>query len=390
MTVLRLLGNLDPAVGGPPVSSVNSCIAAARAGVETVAAFPFDPVAPEADRPSVERLHAAGIATQRFPAPAMARSAALGWGVGLGLTRWFRANRRRFDIVHCHAAWQWMSFLAALSRGPALVLTPHEALTAFDVAQTTRAPMKLAKSILKPILVRGFDRIVMSSSLEARDSLGAGRDAAKAVVVHHPVHDERGAALPSPRAAPLTAGRLRLGFLGRLHAKKNVDVLIRALGTLPAGVTLSVGGDGPAEMRAGLRRLAGECGVGDRIDWLGFVADGDKKGFFAAIDVLVMPSAYECFGMAAAEALVHGVPVIVATRTGIAEIVRQYDCGCVIAPEVAALDRELLMLLDRPERLAGYSTGAVSAALGALSFATHGRALNDCYDALLDDTAAGA
>ena len=42
MKVLRLIGSLDPRHGGPPVSSLNSCIAVQRAGAETTFAFPVE------------------------------------------------------------------------------------------------------------------------------------------------------------------------------------------------------------------------------------------------------------------------------------------------------------------------------------------------------------
>ena len=71
-------------------------------------------------------------------------------------------------------------------------------------------------------------------------------------------------------------------------------------------------------------------GLAGRVRLLGFVAPRDRAAFFAAVDVLVMPSTYECFGMVAAEALSAGLPVIVTPQTGIAEIVRAHEAGVIV------------------------------------------------------------
>ena len=104
---------------------------------------------------------------------------------------------------------------------------------------------------------------------------------------------------------------LRLGFLGRLHQKKSLSLLIKAPPKGDTNISLTIVGIDPEE--EALKTKANALGITDRINWLGFVRD--KEAFFEQIDILVMPSEYECSGMAANEA-------IASYKTGIDEIIK--------------------------------------------------------------------
>jgi glycosyltransferase involved in cell wall biosynthesis len=386
MKVLHLVGGLDPGHGGPPVVAVNSCIAAQRQGIHTTLVYGFDPARKDEIAPALARLGREGASTVGLPYSKILRGAARSWGVCPALPRWLLANRRRFDLVHCHGAWQASAALTLILVAPAdqpCVLTAHESLTEFDIRQSSRQVSGLAKRTLRPLWLRGFDGVIVASAIEARDSApprSAGR--ARITIIPHPVFDERSGPA-APRGGPLRAGALRIGFLGRLHPKKNVGLLIRALPSLPAEVTLAVAGEGPE--REALQALAQEVGVAPRIDWLGFIGENAKERFFADIDVLAMPSAYECFGVAAAEAMAAGVPVIVSSETGVAEIVARGEAGIVVAASVESLLAALVGAMASPDRLTTWSTQAIAAAQSCFSFAAHSAALRRCYERLLGE-----
>jgi hypothetical protein len=154
-------------------------------------------------------------------------------------------------------------------KGPATALTPHESLTKFDIAQSPNALTKFLKPRLKARFLKKFDLFVMSSSLEARDSLPADIAASpRNAVISHPVYDDISHTL-SARTTTFSDTPLRLGCLGRLHQKKNLSLLIEALPKLDANVSLTIAGIGPEE--EALKTKAGALGVGSRINWLGFI-----------------------------------------------------------------------------------------------------------------------
>ena len=387
MRGLRIIGGLDPAFGGPSVSSVNAAIAAQRAGIETTVVFPVgdDDAGIAVVR---ERLMREGIETLTFPLLRRPAGLARRFGLCPAIGRWLRSARAQFDVVHCHGAWVLPTLSVYCGAGrsaPATVLTPHESLTDFDIGQSRNAVTRIAKRWLRPRYLTRFDLVVFASMLEARDSVPAGlAGRAATAVIAHPVFDER-AHRPMPRRAVGESDHLRIGFIGRLHAKKNVDVLVRALARLPETVRLIVAGDGPEA--AGLRALAGASGVGSRVEWLGFVQGADKAMFFRRIDVLAMPSDYECFGVAAAEAMAEGLPVLVSPRTGVAEVVEAHGGGLIVAPEANAIAAALETLLHNPDSVPQYAARAAEAAERAFSFAAHGALLRRAYENLRGEAA---
>lgn len=107
-------------------------------------------------------------------------------------------------------------------------------------------------------------------------------------------------------------GRLHLMFLGRIVPIKAIDQLIAAIPKICGqAVDLDVYGSGDVNYLESLRALALAQGCNDRVHFRGHVQDDGKRAAFARADICILPSHSENFGMAVAEALAHGVPVVV-------------------------------------------------------------------------------
>lgn len=114
---------------------------------------------------------------------------------------------------------------------------------------------------------------------------------------------------PAPASPPV------IGALGRLHPVKGFDVLLRAAAMLrDRGVdfTLRIAGDGP-ELQA-LRDLRGELGLAGRVEFCGWLSE--PEAFISGLDLFVVPSRYEAFGLVLAEAMAAGVPVVASDLKG--------------------------------------------------------------------------
>jgi glycosyltransferase involved in cell wall biosynthesis len=246
---------------------------------------------------------------------------------------------RRFDVVHADGCWEPICILAILvarTRGVINVVTPHETLTENELRRT-RSMMRLAiKRLLRFYYAFMADCIVYSSPLEQRDSLRHSNP----VVIAHPVYDDvdgdRPAEFRSGFAAP---GRIQFGYLGRFHPKKKLEDIVTAA-VKTANVSLLVAGGGPKDYEDKIRLLA--CGNGN-VTWPGFVTKDRREEFFRTIDFLVLASEYECFGMAAAEALVRGIPVIVTEAVGVAEDVKRTNGGFLVEGGVDSLVKVFTM-----------------------------------------------
>ncbi|MBJ7328683.1 MAG: glycosyltransferase [Solirubrobacteraceae bacterium] len=377
---------LDPEAGGPPNSATNSTVAVGRRGVATTFVFTGDARSQVSTRPARERMAEVGARTLLFPRPPRFEHQAGYWGVSLPLVVWLIRNIRRFDIVHLHYVWTLSTVTAAIAgalTGRRVVLTPHESLTRFDIdVESGSTPKKLAKLAIRSLIMRCVDVVVTASELEHDDSLEPGEHG---VVIPHAVVDQAiTEATPEPASPPLT-----IGFLGRLASKKNVDVLLEALAALPfEDARLVVCGDG--DDRSRLEAIAADLQVTDRVDWRGHVTPSGRRALFDECHFTVMASSYEGFGMAAAEALAAGVPVIVSDRTGLAPVVREFNAGTIVEhSDVQSLVAGVLELSTEEERRPRRAA-AVQAAQARLSYEAHGRALERVYRDLVHDEPADA
>lgn len=139
--------------------------------------------------------------------------------------------------------------------------------------------------------------------------------------------------------------RGRLGFLGRLAADKEVDLLLAAAPAIAraTGARVVIAGDGP---QAPAVRAAADRG---EVEAVGLVAAADVPAFLASLDALVVPSRYESFGLAAAEALAAGTPIVTADRGGAAELAARSGAGVTFAAgSPAALAAAAIGLLGEP------------------------------------------
>ena len=304
--------------------------------------------------------------------------------ISRALTRWLGSRAsHRFDIVQVHSPWTGgcgvASLTAAMGKVP-LVIFPHEAFTPFDLTHGNVA-IRSAKRVGARLYRRAADLIVCSSPLEMHDTRRGGFQSKKLAWIYHPVVDERVPVSSRDPSGPSLSG-LRVGYIGRLHRKKNVDVLVEAIGRISGQVSLLIAGTGAPQLEAALRARA-ERIVPNRTQFVGWVSDGDKGTFFSKIDVLVMPSMYECFGVAGIEALAAGVPAVVSNRVGIADIIRRHHAGSVVPPTIDAIAGALQMYVDDPDSRMSDARHARPAAVAEASFVTHGAQLLAHYERLL-------
>lgn len=112
-----------------------------------------------------------------------------------------------------------------------------------------------------------------------------------------------------------------VGNVGRLHPDKDQATLIRAfsqaLPKLPAGSLLVILGTGRLEDE--LKALANELGLHDSVRFLGQIPNA--RNYFKALDLFVLSSDHEPFGMVLLEAMAAGIPIIASNSGGAPEVI---------------------------------------------------------------------
>lgn len=355
LKLLKVTMGVDPQEGGPTEVVLTTTAGETAAGMLVTVAIPS--TGSDGERANVEFLRSTGADVVRFP---LGKSQlARRWAISPALLIWMAKFLRRFDAIHIHGAWGLVPVVALglvrVARKPC-VLTVHEALTNYDLRQTRHRYLICAKRVGRRVILALAGDIVVSSDLERRDS-APSRD--RIHVIPHPVADR---AAVRPVDAENAQRHAAVGFIGRFHEKKNLPLLLEALTRLPDH-ELVVAGHGTEQVATELRKLAEELGVSRRVTWLGWIGPDERAAFYRRIGVLAMPSVYECYGMAAAEAMMSGTPVVVSGTTGAADLVRESGGGLVAPRDARRLADTLASLLsDEGARLAAGERAAQFAA----------------------------
>jgi glycosyltransferase involved in cell wall biosynthesis len=129
-----------------------------------------------------------------------------------------------------------------------------------------------------------------------------------------------------------------------------------------------------------LRRVAAECAVGDRVQFLPRQITGaDKEALFAAARVFALPSLSENFGNVVTEAMIRHVPVVVTEGVGVADIVRGSGAGIVAGSGHKDLAAALADLLGSEQRLAQAGAAGAAYARDRLTWDKVSRSFEELY-----------
>ncbi len=152
---------------------------------------------------------------------------------------------------------------------------------------------------------------------EAQELLGI--DSGKIHVVFNGVEMPKDSNVPASN--PKNGGDFRIGSIGSTLERKNLAILPEALGRLQASirrkvVLVRVGAELPAPVAVALRKALGEDGLVE----LGRLPDEALGDYYAGLDVVVVPSLYEGFGLPVIEGMAARVPVVASRCTSLPEV----------------------------------------------------------------------
>jgi len=338
MRILHIISTLNPAAGGPS-EGVRLLLSFEREGyVGEVVTF---------DDPNADYLNNLPF---RVNAIGPVNST---YGFTPRLYPWLKQNRDRFDGFIVNGLWQYCGLacmLALRGRAPYMVFT-HGML---DPYFKRAFPLKHIKKLLYwyPFefwVLKNAYRVLFTTETER--VLAAKSFALwswKPHVVPYGIKAPEGA--PGHdieafyKAVPALRDQRFLIFLGRIHHKKGCDLLIKAFSqvaaTDPALHLLMAGPDQDGWIPE-LNRIAVESGCADRIHWSGILRDAPKWGAFRASEAFILPSHQENFGIAVAEALSCGRPVLLSDQVNIGGMLEGQGCS-LIEPDTLEGTRRLL------------------------------------------------
>ena len=283
----------------------------------------------------------------------------LAMGHALLRTALTRITGWRPDVVHAH---DWLVAHPAIALadvfGVPLVATIH-ATEAGRYAGWLSSPLSRQVHSTEWWLANRADTVITCSTAMRDEAAELYElDPARIAVLHNGIAprrwraDESRVADARQRFAP--GGEPLLLYFGRLEYEKGVQDLIAALPRVRrthAGTKALVAGTGTAaEMLVGTARTHR---VRRSVDFLGHLPDEDLVALLAAVDVVVLPSRYEPFGIVALETAAAGAPLVASTAGGLGEVVVDGETGLSFTPgDVTALAGAVGAVLDDPEAAA--------------------------------------
>lgn len=352
MKILHVLETLSPRYGGPVSVLLALAAAQQRAGHEvTVATTNADHPRGVYHAPGWDTL--ADGAVPVYYAPVQFAPLRFSWS----LADFLRRTVAEFDLVHIHGLYRFPPTYAAWQarrQGVPFIVRPHGALDPYLYARSSTGRMGI-----KRLYERWFDLpnlhaagAIHYTAEDERERAAFLKLRAPSFVVPNGLDWERYRTLPARGAL---RARWGLGdaplvlFLGRLHFKKGLDLLIPAFDTLRRQIPdaqLVIAGPENDDYGQQVRGWVGERNLQAAVHFVGPLQGADVVQAYVDADVFALPSYTENFGMTVVEALACALPVVISDQVNIHAEISGAGAGLVTRCDADEVAQALETLLN--------------------------------------------
>lgn len=382
--VLQVIPSVSAGHGGPSVAIRLIEAALGKLGVAVETATTDD------DGPGRRLPRATGLLVEEGGASRryFAKTADT-YKISLPLARWLLGHVRDYRLVHIHAMFSFSSTIAAWSArlaGVPYVVRPLGTLSAYGMGARRPWAKRLSMALVEGPILRHAAAVHFTSAMEQAEAEGLGF-AMRPVIIPLAVPAFSEAAVePLLAKFPALRGQRWAVYLSRLDRKKNVEGLLQAIALcrqeLP-DVRWLIAGDGEVGYVDQLHSLAGQLGLNDRVIWAGHLQGAEKAAALAHAQLFVLPSHSENFGIAAAEALQAGLPVVLGEGVALSGLATRHGAGRTVQPTPEAIAEGLRAYLNDPQARERAASCARELAVREFSLDTMGARLQQLYAAIL-------
>ncbi len=387
MKVLHVIPSISPALGGPTEVVLNLVKALRECNIETEIVTTNDYGTELLDVPLNQRLEYKQVPVWFLPrfSPPMKE-----YIFSAALTRWLWQHIKDYDLLDIHYLFSYASTCSgAIARWQKV---PYTVRTTGHLAPWALAQSRLKKQIYTALIERynlnQADAIHCTCASEAEDVRNFGIQTPTITI---PLGVNQPDTNPDARAElhqiyNIPSETLVVLFLSRLHYKKRPELLMRSLSQLAAknyNFHLILAGTGEPDYVNELKNLMTALGLSERTSFAGFVTGKDKQLLLQGADMFVLPSFSENFGIAIAEAMAAGLPVIVTQGVQIASEIASANAGLVIEGEENALTQAIAQLLTYPQLRQQLRQNGQHLASSRYSWSAIAQTLSTAYQSIL-------
>ncbi|HEY5484405.1 MAG TPA: glycosyltransferase [Propionibacteriaceae bacterium] len=352
--ILHVIPWLAPRYGGPAISVPQACAGLAERGHHV------EIVTTNADGHGVLDVPTGCVtdwagAAATFHSVSMPSGYLTSWPLLADL--WRRASA--FDVIHIHCLYRFHGLAAAAvarSQGVPYVIQAHGSLDPWHRHQKGRAK-NLYHALIEDRIIGGASAMLCTSRREELSIRDLGYAVPTWVIPIGINADElRVPGVPDFAAATGIGVDARVvTFLGRISAKKGVPLVVESFRSTAAAFPrahMVIAGPDDEGIGRGLMPMIANAGLADRVSFLGVVGGPEKRMLLQRSDVFVLASADESFGIAVAEAMAVGCPVVVSPDVAIEDVVRASGAGLVVERDPSAIANAIATILSEPARAA--------------------------------------
>lgn len=254
-------------------------------------------------------------------------------------------NKYNIDILHCHDyKANFIGFITSKPRKVKLITTLHGWTKA-------EARVKFYECI-DSFIMKHFEQVISVSDKIRGSLLKKGFSSKKIIVIHNGVETDyfgkKVVGVEYKKRIGIEGNFNVIGTVGRLSAEKGQKYLIEAVSEIvkhsPNTVFLIVG-DGPFKKL--LKDTVISLGLERHIIFTGSFPREEMKNIYSLMDIFILPSLTEGFGLALVEAMAMGIPVIATNVGGIPEIIEHGKTGYLVPPaDAKAISKAIIDLLS--------------------------------------------
>lgn len=323
MKILHVIAYIDPTFGGPSVVVRDMAEASRAIGNEVHIATTCASI--DSDSNNKEgTIFKDGITVHFFK-----RIYPFSWFCSPTMNQWLFKNASNFDLLHLHVPFTAPLFFGAKSAqisGRPYIITLHGVLDPWSLRQ------KLWKKIPYFYL---FDRNILNraSFLHVTSTSESEQIVKLKVKVDIRMIRPCVPVVNIDRINRNSNEQLRILCIARLDPVKAHKVLFEAVAHLIQqgfNIVLDIAGDGDAKFKKVLKSYVFKLGISNAVIWHGHVDAEKKLSLYQNAWCFALLSFHESFGLAAAEAMAAGLPVVVSDQVGLSIDVKNYAAGLVV------------------------------------------------------------